>query len=92
LGKTIIEDLVPCANPRPGMNLRKNPVGEIAANDGTKFTLPTANNFQTAPKLPDLYNECSNVTPKDLSEVDLNKVPTLDHFVGGDEQRRQLKS
>jgi hypothetical protein len=65
----LIEELVPCANTRPGMNLRKNPVGEITADDGTKFTVPTANNFQTAPKLPDLYNECSGVTPKDLSEV-----------------------
>ena len=40
--------------------------------------MPTANNFQTAPKLPDLYNECSGVTPKDLSEVDLNKVPIVE--------------
>ncbi len=60
------------------MNLRKNPVGEIAAKDGTKFVVPTANNFETAPKLPDLYNECSGVTPKDLSAVDLNKVPIVD--------------
>ena len=34
LGKTIVEDLVACANARPGMNLRKNPVGEITAKDG----------------------------------------------------------
>jgi hypothetical protein len=32
----------------------------------------------TAPKLPDLYNECSGVTPKDMSEVDLNKVPIVE--------------
>ena len=38
LGKMVTEDLIPCANPRPGMNLRKNPVGEITAQDGTKFT------------------------------------------------------
>jgi len=78
LGKTVTEDLIPCANPKPGMNLRKNPVGEITAQDGTKFTVPVANNFATAPKLPDLYNECSGVTPKDMSEVDLNKVPIVD--------------
>ena len=60
------------------MNLRKNPVGEITAKDGTKFTVPTANNFETAPKLPDLYNECAGVTPKDMSEVDLNKVPVVE--------------
>ena len=57
------------------MNLRKNPVGEISAQDGTKFTVPVQNNYLTASKLPDLYNECAGVTPKDLSEVDLNKVP-----------------
>ena len=75
LAKTVTEDLIPCAVTRPGMNVRKNPIGEIAAKDGTKFIVPTANHFETAPKLPDLYNECSGVTPKDMSEVDLNKVP-----------------
>src|SRR5262245_63962244 len=78
LAKTVTEDLVPCANPKPGMNLRKNPVGEITAQDGTTFTVPVANNFATAPKLPDLYNECAGVTPKDMSEVDLNKVPVVE--------------
>ena len=78
LAKTVTEDLIPCGVSRPGMNVRKNPVGEITAKDGTKFTVPTANNFQTAPKLPDLYNECSGVTPKDLSEVDLSKVPIVE--------------
>ena len=43
-----------------------------------KLTLPTANSFQAAPKLPDLYNECSGVTPNNLSEVDLNKVPIVE--------------
>jgi hypothetical protein len=78
VGKTIVEDLSPCANTRPGMNLRKNPLGEITATDGMKLTVPTANNFQTGPKLPDLYNECSGVTPKDLSEVDLSKLPIIE--------------
>jgi hypothetical protein len=84
LARTVTEDLVPCANTRPGMNLRKNPVGEITAQDGTTFTVPVANNFQTGPKLPDLYNECSGVTPKDMSEVDLNKVPVVEIDPDGD--------
>ena len=67
------EDLIPCANPKPGMNLRKNPVGEITAMDGTKLTVPAAINFATAPKLPDLYNECAGVTPKDMSEVEKSR-------------------
>ena len=54
LAKTVTEDLIPCGVNRPGMNVRKNPVGEITAKDGTKLTVPTANNFQIAPKLPDL--------------------------------------
>jgi hypothetical protein len=77
-GTMLTEDLIPCANPRPGMNLRKNPVGEITAKDGTKLTVPVPNKFASAPKLPDLYNECAGVTPKDMSEVDLNKVPIVD--------------
>ena len=85
LAKTVTEDLIPCANPRPGMNLRKNPVGEIAAQDGTTLTVPVANNFATAPKLPDLYNECAGVTPKDMSEVDLNKVPIVELDKDGEE-------
>src|SRR5947207_13179342 len=84
LGKTMTEDLIPCANPKPGMNLRKNPVGEITGMDGTKLTVPVANNFATAPKLPDLYNECAGVTPKDMSEVDLNKVPIVEFDKDGE--------
>src|SRR5262245_64609435 len=58
-GTVLNEDLVPCVNTRPGMNLRKNPVGEITAKDGTKLTVPVPNKFASAPKLPDLYNECA---------------------------------
>src|SRR5215510_12605815 len=78
LAKTISEDIAPCANARPGLNVRKSPVGEITAPDGTTFTVPVANHFATAPKLPDLYNDCAGVTPKDMSEVDLNKVPIVE--------------
>ena len=55
----------------------KEPSGDTA-KDGTKLTVPTGYDFQTAPKLPDLYNECSGVTPRDLSEVDLNKLPIVE--------------
>lgn len=77
-GTMLTEDLIPCANAKPGMNVRKNPVGEITATDGTKLTVPVPNKFASAPKLPDLYNECSGVTPKDMSEVDLNKIPIVE--------------
>jgi hypothetical protein len=78
LGKVMIEDLVPCAVNQPGMNVRKNPMGEFAAKDGTRFTLPVQNNFQKGPKLPDLYNECNKVTPRSMAEVDLDKIPIVE--------------
>ena len=52
LAKTIIEDLSPCAVNEPGMNIRKNPVGEILAQDGTQFTVPTANNSRQGRSFP----------------------------------------
>ncbi|HZO46115.1 MAG TPA: hypothetical protein VFB68_09500, partial [Xanthobacteraceae bacterium] len=78
LGKVTIEELVPCGVNQPGMNVRKNPVGEIVAQDGTKLTVPVRNNYQTGPKLPDLYNECNKVTPGSLAEVDLDKLPIVE--------------
>jgi hypothetical protein len=78
LGKTTTQDLIPCAVSAPGMNIRKNPVGEVVAKDGAKITVPVANNYATAPKLPDLYNECAGIRPKSLAEVDLNKVPIVE--------------
>jgi hypothetical protein len=78
IGKTTTQDLIPCAVSEPGMNIRKNPVGEIVAKDGTKITVPAATNFLTGPKLPDLYNECVGITPKSLAEVDLKKVPIVE--------------
>jgi hypothetical protein len=78
LGKVTIEDLVPCGVNQPGMNIRKNPMGEIVAKDGTRFTLPVPNNFQKGPKLPDLYNECNKVTPRSMAEVDLDKIPIVE--------------
>jgi hypothetical protein len=78
LGKVTIEDLVPCAVNQPGMNIRKNPMGEIVAKDGTRLTLPVPNNFQKGPKLPDLYNECNKVTPRSMAEVDLDKIPVVE--------------
>jgi hypothetical protein len=78
LGRTTTEDLIPCAVSQPGMNIRKNPVGEIVAKDGTKLALPVPNGFATAPKLPDLYNECIGLRPKSLADVDLNKIPIVE--------------
>ena len=84
LARTVIEDLIPCANSAPAMNVRKNPVGEITAQNGTTIIVPTLNNYQKGPKLPDLYNECTGVTPKTLAEVDLSKIPIVEIDRGGE--------
>src|SRR5262245_53970632 len=78
MATNVSDDLFACDHPLPGMNVDKNPVGEITAQDGTTLTVPVANHFARAPKLPDLYNECSGVMPKDMSEIDLNKVPIVE--------------
>jgi hypothetical protein len=45
--KIVTEDLIPCANPKPGMNLRKNPVGEITTQVGTQITVPVAKRYDS---------------------------------------------
>ncbi len=78
LARTTVEDLAPCKFPAPGMNLRKNPMGEITSQNGATLTVPVSNNYQSAPKLPDLYNECNGVTPRNFAEVDLSKIAVID--------------
>ena len=50
--------------PKAGHESAQDPVGKSRAQDGTQFTVPVASNFATAPKLPDLYNECSGGSAK----------------------------
>lgn len=71
--------LIDCGN-----RSRISPVGEIAADDGTVWTVPAATNFETAPKATDLYNECGGIQLGSLSELDLADVPLMD--AGGDEE------
>jgi len=61
---------------RPGSRIAA--VGTITAEDGTVWTVPAANNYTTAPKASDLYNQASGVTPASLSEVDLSAVPVVE--------------
>ena len=49
--KMVTEDLAPCANPKPGMNLRKNPVGEIVAQDGTIYFTDASTRFAAEGRL-----------------------------------------
>ncbi len=56
-------------------NGRVSAVGTITSTDGKVWTLPAETNFLNAPKLPDLYNECTGVKPINLAAVNLNNVP-----------------
>ena len=53
-------------------------VGEIKDASGSRWTVPGINHFNETTKAFDLYNECSNVTPSSLSEVNLNAVPVTE--------------
>ncbi|GAB6042112.1 hypothetical protein [Endothiovibrio diazotrophicus] len=57
---------------------RVSGVGTITADDGTPFTVPADTRFTTAPSASDLYNDCTNVRPAGLAEVDLDQVPILE--------------
>ncbi len=77
--KTVIDTLIDC-----GWGSRVSGVGEITSSDGTVRTVPAATHFQTGPKAPDLYNACSGVKPKSLSEVDVGALKSMD--AGGSEE------
>ena len=66
-----------------GSRARVSPVGTIRSDDGRQWTVPAETHFQTAVKAADLYNQCSGVRLRRLSDLDLNKVPVID--AGGDE-------
>ncbi|CAH1386595.1 hypothetical protein [Candidatus Nitrotoga sp. M5] len=67
-----------------GSKGRVSAVGDIQSEDGVNWIVPAETQFKTAPKAADLYNECAGVTPKNLSAVDISKVPVLD--AGGSEE------
>ena len=57
---------------------RVTSVGTISSTDGKIWTVPADNNFATALKLPDLFNECNGKTPTSISQVDTSAVaPTI---------------
>ncbi len=66
-----------------GSHARVSAVGTIKSDDGKHWTVPAHTHFQTAPKVVDLYNQCSGIRLRRLSDLDLNKVPVID--AGGEE-------
>ncbi|MEL6605822.1 MAG: hypothetical protein AAFP20_21635 [Cyanobacteria bacterium J06614_10] len=57
---------------------RISAVGAITAADGTDWTVPAENNFESGPKAADLYNECSQTTYNTIQEVDLESIPVTE--------------
>ncbi len=76
LATTVITDLFKYAE--KVTNHRISAVGTITAKDGTVLTVPAKTNFQTAPKVPDLFNECNKVTPQKLADVKIEDVPIVE--------------
>lgn len=52
-------------------------LGTATSSDGKTWTVPAEVNYTSAPKAPDLYNECNDVTPANLSQVNLAALPTV---------------
>lgn len=71
-GAVTITKLYDCAGGRP------TPVGTVKSSDGKTWTVPASNQFQTGVKAPDLYNPCNDITPRNVSAIDLNKVPVVE--------------
>ena len=67
------ENLFSCENGRS----RPSPIGTHTINE-KEFTVPAKVQYEKKYFASDLYNECSNITPQSLSEVDLSSVPTVE--------------
>lgn len=69
--KTVVSNLFECENGRS----RVAGIGEITDSDGKVWIVPAENHFTTAKKAVDLYEECANITPNGIAEVDEAAVP-----------------
>ena len=74
-----IKNLFTCENGRS----RPSPIGVKIIGD-KEFTVPAKVQYEKKYFANDLYNECSNVIPKSLSEVDLTAVPIVEIDKDGD--------
>ena len=71
--ETIIQSLLRCNQRRS----RISSVGQIKDGQGQTWTVPAKQQFSNGPKATDLYNECTNVTPTSLAQVDISEVPVV---------------
>jgi hypothetical protein len=82
--RTVVHNLYRC--PVPVSNHRVSAVGQITADDGTVLTVPamTALQMRKGPRSYDLYNECTQVTPRSSAEVSTDRVPVVEVDPGGE--------
>lgn len=67
-----------------GGGSRISAVGEIADDAGTRWVVPAATHFGSAPAAADLFNACGGVQLSGLSAFDASSVPIMD--AGGTEE------
>ena len=76
LATQVIDNLFKCET--QVSNHRVSAVGTITAKEGGVLTVPAETDYQTGPKLADLFNECSKVTPRNFSEAKIDDVPIVE--------------
>ncbi|GAD81272.1 hypothetical protein [Vibrio ezurae] len=81
LAKTIKENLFECDNGRS----RVAGIGEITDAEGKVWTVPATNHFAHANKAVDLYEQCANITPRSIADVDVDSVPVAIIDADGEE-------
>lgn len=80
IAKTVKENLFYCQN---GVS-RIARIGEIKDKNGNIWIVPAVNQFESAMKATDLYEQCAGVMPTSLSEVDTASVPIITVDPDGD--------
>lgn len=70
---TITQNLFKCMQCRG----RRAAVGKIKDGQGQTWTVPALQQFTDGRRATDLYNECTNVTPASLEQVDVSQVPVV---------------
>lgn len=76
--RSITQGLTTTANLLPA-GQRVSAVGTITATDSTVWTVPSATQFTTATKAPDLYNDVNAVTPANITaaQTAITNAPTV---------------
>ncbi len=72
--RTISEDIFQCT----GHRYRTTSVGEISDGEGKTWIVPAENQFDTAAKAFDLYNDCNDIQRESVDDLNLKEVPVVD--------------